>query len=79
LEGHDAVVDGYFFCQEVGADSGFVGGRELFVDLKGEMELAWVLRRVWFAAETYILVHQTRLAYAAVAKDDNLMGVSGVS
>lgn len=33
LERDDAVVDGHFFRQEVGADGGFVGGGELLVDL----------------------------------------------
>jgi hypothetical protein len=33
LQGDDAVVDGYFFGKEVGADGGFVGCGELFVDL----------------------------------------------
>ena len=33
LEGNDSIIDGYFLGQEVGANSGLVGGRELLVDL----------------------------------------------
>ena len=35
LKCYDAVVDGYFFGEEIGADGRFVGGGELFVDLNG--------------------------------------------
>ena len=34
LEGDDAVVDGDFFGEEIGADGGFVGGGEFLVDLE---------------------------------------------
>lgn len=33
LHGHEAVVNKYFFREEVGADGGLVAGAEFFVDL----------------------------------------------
>lgn len=41
LKGDDAVVNGYFFGEEVGAYGCFVGGGEFLVDLEGGLKEGW--------------------------------------
>jgi hypothetical protein len=41
LHGDESVVYEYFFCEEIGADRGFVGCAELLVDLERGVLGGW--------------------------------------
>lgn len=74
LHRDEAVIDQNLFGQKIGADCRLVARRELLVDLH---HISVYLRTVGSRPvkdrlATYILIHQTRLAYATVAKDDDL-------
>lgn len=87
LHGDLPVINQNLSSQEIGADCGLVASTELLVDLHMSaisltvhsfvvLELQFARDRSWIEcdARTYILVHQTRLAYTAVAKDNDLGG-----